>query len=80
MFIIDTKHIGNKKMLINKITYVGVIVITYLMLSSAINHYITLRLGEDIASVPGYNIHVGFNKGGFRIMEPSRFRPTILLQ
>ncbi|EJQ75938.1 MULTISPECIES: glycosyltransferase family 39 protein [Bacillus] len=62
MFIIDTKHIGNKKMLINKITYVGVIVITYLMLSSAINHYITLRLGEDIASVPGYNIHVGFNK------------------
>ena len=32
------------------------------MMSSAANHYVTLRLGEEIATVPGYNIHVGFNK------------------
>ena len=51
MFIIDTKHIGNKKLLINKLAYVGVIIIGYLMMSSAANHYVTLRLGEEIATV-----------------------------
>ncbi|HDR6313699.1 hypothetical protein COJ27_09090 [Bacillus cereus] len=61
-FIIDTKHIGNKKIWLNKITYVGVIVVGYLVFSSAINQYITLRLGEEIASTPGYNIYVGFNE------------------
>lgn len=61
-FIIDTKHIGNKKIWLNKITYVGVIVVGYLIFSSAINQYITVRLGEEIASTPGYNIYVGFNE------------------
>lgn len=61
-FIIDTKHIGNRKIWLNKITYVGVIVVGYLVFSSAINQYITLRLGEEIASTPGYNIYVGFNE------------------
>ncbi|AJH72456.1 glycosyltransferase family 39 protein [Bacillus tropicus] len=70
MFIIDTKHIGNKKLLINKVAYVGVIIIGYLMMSSAANHYVTLRLGEEIATVPGYNIHVGFNKGASGTWNP----------
>ncbi|WP_000764925.1 glycosyltransferase family 39 protein [Bacillus paramobilis] len=61
-FIIDTKHVGNKKIWLNKITYVGVIVVGYLIFSSAINQYITVRLGEEIASTPGYNIYVGFNE------------------
>lgn len=61
-FIIDIKQIGNKKIWLNKITYVGVIVVGYLIFSSAINQYITLRLGEEIASTPGYNIYVGFNE------------------
>ena len=30
-------------------------------MSSATNHYITERVGEEIATTPGYNIHVGFN-------------------
>ncbi|MEC4630717.1 hypothetical protein VSS86_23605, partial [Bacillus safensis] len=62
LFIINTKHIGNKKILLNKVVYVGVIVIGYVIFSSAINQYITLRLGEEIASAPGYNIYVGFNQ------------------
>ena len=60
-FIIDTRHIGNKKMLLNKAIYMGVVIAGYVIFSSAANHYITLRLGEEIASTPGYNIHVGFN-------------------
>ncbi|HDX9639355.1 TPA: glycosyltransferase family 39 protein [Bacillus mobilis] len=62
LFIINTKHIGNKKILLNKVVYVGVIVIGYVIFSSAINQYITLRLGEEIASAPGYNVYVGFNQ------------------
>ncbi|MBE7098342.1 glycosyltransferase family 39 protein [Bacillus cereus] len=62
LFIINTKHIGNKKILLHKVVYVGVIIIGYVIFSSAINQYITLRLGEEIASAPGYNIYVGFNQ------------------
>ncbi|MGE7862941.1 glycosyltransferase family 39 protein [Bacillus mobilis] len=62
LFIINTKHIGNKKILLNKVVYVGVIVIGYVIFSTASNQYITLRLGEEIASAPGYNVYVGFNQ------------------
>ncbi|MFE5132027.1 glycosyltransferase family 39 protein, partial [Bacillus mobilis] len=62
VFIINTKHIGNKKILLNKIVYVGGIVVGYVIFSLASNQYITLRLGEEIASAPGYNIYVGFNQ------------------
>ncbi|QIW21054.1 glycosyltransferase family 39 protein [Bacillus thuringiensis] len=62
LFIINTKHIGNKKILLHKVVYLGVIIIGYVIFSSAINQYITLRLGEEIASAPGYNIYVGFNQ------------------
>lgn len=61
LFIIDTRHLGNKKLLVSKATYLGVILLGYFVFSSAANHYITLRLGEEIASTPGYNFYVGFN-------------------
>ncbi len=61
LFIIDTGHMGNKKIFLNKVTYIGVIILGYFVFSSAANHYITLRLGEEIASTPGYNFYVGFN-------------------
>ncbi|MEN1938015.1 glycosyltransferase family 39 protein [Paenibacillus sp. 102] len=61
LFIIDTRHLRNKKLFVSKAIYLGVILLGYFIFSSAANHYITARLGEEIASTPGYNIHVGFN-------------------
>lgn len=61
LLIIDTAHIGNKKILIKKAFYLVAVIVSYSVLSLAANHYITSRVGEEIASIPGYNIHVGFN-------------------
>ena len=73
LFIIDTGHIGNKKIFIKKALYLVSVIISYSVLSSATNHYITERLGEEIATTPGYNIHVGFNMGSTWKMEPRGF-------
>lgn len=64
-FIIDIKHIGNKKILVNKIIILVTVIIAYSFLTTLSNHYISYRLGEEIATVPGYNIHVGFNMDSY---------------
>ncbi|WP_368996733.1 glycosyltransferase family 39 protein [Caldifermentibacillus hisashii] len=64
-FIIDIKHIGNKKIFVNKIIYLVTVIIAYSFLTTLSDHYISYRLGEEIATVPGYNIHVGFNMDSY---------------
>jgi 4-amino-4-deoxy-L-arabinose transferase-like glycosyltransferase len=61
LFIIETGHIGNKRIFFKKALYLVSVIISYSVLSSATNHYIAERVGEEIATTPGYNIHVGFN-------------------
>lgn len=61
LYIIDTGHLKNKKLLLNKSVYFGVVIVSYFILSSLANQYVSLRLGEEIATTPGYNIYVGFN-------------------
>ena len=39
-------------------------------MSSATNHYITERVGEEIATTPGYNIYVGFNMASIGRWNP----------
>ena len=62
VFIIDTKHINDKKILFKKIRYIVTVLVSYFLFSLAAQHYTTARLGEEIAKAPGYNLYVGFNK------------------
>ncbi|MGG0723477.1 glycosyltransferase family 39 protein [Bacillus mycoides] len=62
LFVIDTKHIRERNILFKKGIYMGVIVAGYVLFSSLAQYYTTIRLGEEIATTPGYNIHVGFNE------------------
>ncbi|QCJ45310.1 hypothetical protein FAY30_20745 [Bacillus sp. S3] len=61
LFIIDTGHVGNKKNFMNKAVYLVTVIVSYYLFSFAANQYISVRLGEEIALTPGYNIYVGFN-------------------
>ncbi|MCQ6278673.1 glycosyltransferase family 39 protein [Bacillus sp. EB600] len=61
IFVVDTRHISHKKMFSKKTIYVVTVIISYFILSNLANHYISARLGEKIATVPGYNIYVGLN-------------------
>lgn len=61
LFLIDIGHINNKKILQKKALYLLSVFIAYYVLSLGANHYITLRLGEEIAKIPGFNVYVGFN-------------------
>ncbi|WP_423191752.1 glycosyltransferase family 39 protein [Caldifermentibacillus hisashii] len=65
LFIIDLKHVGNKKILVNKVINLVTVMIVYSFLTTLSNQYISYRLGEEIATVPGYNIHVGFNMDSY---------------
>lgn len=65
LFIINLDHLKNKKVLLNKVIYFGVVILCYSIFSSFWNQYVSLRLGEEIASTPGYNIYVGFNMDSY---------------
>lgn len=61
LFVIDSNHIGNQKLFIRKVFYFFIVLIAYSSLTNMSNQYVSYRLGEEIATIPGYNIHVGFN-------------------
>ncbi|WP_369901619.1 glycosyltransferase family 39 protein [Bacillus manliponensis] len=62
VFVIDTKHIGDKGVFLKKVGYIVTVLVSYFLFSLAAQHYTTARLGEEIATTPGYNMYVGFNK------------------
>ena len=61
LFIINIDYFGKRKILIKKIIYILAIVISYFIFSSGTNNYMTARLGEEIATTPGYFFQVGLN-------------------
>ena len=61
LFIINTEHLGNKGIMIKKVIYIMAVILSYSILSSIANYYTEVRVGEELGTFPGYNIHVGFN-------------------
>lgn len=70
LFIIDTAHVKNKRILSKKLVYLLTVVASYYVLSIAANQYVTARLGEEIATTPGYNMYVGFNMKSYGTWNP----------
>jgi 4-amino-4-deoxy-L-arabinose transferase-like glycosyltransferase len=67
LFIINTGHIDTKMLFQKKAIYFLLIIITYYAMGLAVNKYNTVRLGEEVASIPGYNIYVGFNMNSYGV-------------
>lgn len=65
LFIIDFNHIGKWNLLMRKILYFVTVITIYAIFTKLSNQYISYRLGEEIATIPGYNIYVGFNMDSF---------------
>lgn len=62
LFVIDLKHFSGRGILYNKLLYFSVTVILFTVFTSLANKYISVRIGEEIATIPGYNLYVGFNE------------------
>ncbi len=61
IFILRTSHLKEKSFRNKWIPFIGVLCAVYFLTGPLLNMYMTARLGEQPASVPGYNIYVGFN-------------------
>jgi hypothetical protein len=61
LFIVDTQHLDNKKIFIKKAVHIVTVILCYFIFTSAINQFISVRVGEKVATAPGYNMYVGFN-------------------
>ncbi len=61
IFILRFKDLFNKAYLAKWIPFFAAMLVVYFALGSLWNVYFTSRIGEAPASVPGYNIYVGFN-------------------
>ena len=67
-FVLRVDELVQKDYVLRVATFMVVLVGVYSLTGNAWNACITSRLGEAPASLPGYNIHVGFNtasKGGW---------------
>lgn len=61
IFVLRFSELFKKEFLIKWLAFFAAMLIAYFSLGSLWNSYFTSRIGENPASVPGYNIHVGFN-------------------
>ena len=61
IFVLRAKELANKNFRNAWIPFLISLAFMYVITGSLWNRYITMRLGEEPASVPGYNIMVGFN-------------------
>ena len=61
IFVLRFKELFQKEFLVKWISFFTALLVVYFSLGSLWNLCFTSRMGEAPASVPGYNIHVGFN-------------------
>lgn len=61
IFVLRFKELFKKAFLVKWLSFFAVMLVVYFSLGGLWNMYFTSRIGEAPASVPGYNIHVGFN-------------------
>ena len=61
IFVLRTKELANVKFRKTWIPFLISLTLIYVITGFLWNWYVTMRLGEEPASVPGYNIMVGFN-------------------
>lgn len=62
VFILRFKELKKKDYLKKWLSFFGVLIVIYLSLGYLWNLYFVSRIGEAPASIPGYNIYVGFNE------------------
>lgn len=61
IFVLRFKELFQSDFLVKWLSFFTVLIVVYFSLGGLWNTYFTSRIGEVPASVPGYNIHVGFN-------------------
>lgn len=61
IFILRFKELFQRDFLVKWLSFFAAMLAVYFSLGGLWNLYFTSRIGEAPASVPGYNIHVGFN-------------------
>jgi len=61
IFVLCTKHLKSKSFRNTWIPFICTLCAVYFLTGPLWNAYMTARIGEQPASVPGYNIYVGFN-------------------
>lgn len=60
-FFVETSHFRNRKLLFRKLSVFAVTLVAFFSFSLIGNWYAESKIGEAPATVPGYNIYVGFN-------------------
>ena len=61
IFVLRFKELFQRAFLVKWLSFFTAMLVVYFSLGGLWNVYFTSRIGEAPASVPGYNIHVGFN-------------------